>query len=136
MNPDNIVSKMMEGDFFSQWMGVEVLEVSEGSSLLSMIVRKEMLNGFSILHGGVSYALADSALAFAANSHGIKCVSTTINMSYPASAQEGDQLIAEATEISITKRTAVYDIEITNQNGEKVGLMRGTVYRTSKEWEE
>lgn len=135
LTPQNIVSQMMEGDFFSQWLGIEVEVASLGESKLSMIVRKEMLNGFSILHGGVSYALADSALAFASNSHGIKAVSTSVNMAYPMAAVEGDTLTAHAKEISVTKKTGIYDIEVKNQDGNTIGLMRGTVYRTGKNWE-
>jgi acyl-CoA thioesterase len=135
LTPQNSVSQMMEGDFFSQWLGIEVEVASLGESRLSMIVRKEMLNGFSILHGGVSYALADSALAFASNSRGIKAVSTSVNMAYPMAAVEGDTLTAHAIEISVTKKTGIYDIEVKNQDGNTIGLMRGTVYRTSKNWE-
>jgi len=131
--PKDIVESMMAGDFFSQWMGVEILDTGLGISRLRMTVRKEMLNGFAILHGGISYSLADSALAFASNSHGIISVSTNISMAYPTAAKEGDVLIAEAKEISVTKKTAIYDISVTNQDNQTVGLMRGTVYRTGKE---
>jgi acyl-CoA thioesterase len=67
MNPGSIVSHMMENDFFSQWMGVEVLEVKEGYSRIRMAIRKEMVNGFGIVHGGIPFSLADSAFAFACN---------------------------------------------------------------------
>ena len=69
-----VVDKMINGDAFSQWLGIEVLEITEGSCKLKMTVRKEMTNGFNIAHGGISYSLADSALAFAANSDGIQSV--------------------------------------------------------------
>jgi acyl-CoA thioesterase len=69
-----IVDMMMASDFFSQWLGIEIIEVKEGSCKLQMTVRKDMLNGFGIAHGGITYSLADSALAFASNSHGQKSV--------------------------------------------------------------
>ena len=62
-----VVEKMMDHDAFSQWMGVEVLEVKEGYSKIKMTIRKEMVNGFGIVHGGLPFSLADSAFAFACN---------------------------------------------------------------------
>ena len=70
-----VVDKMMDGDAFSRWLGIEVLEISEGFCKLQMKVRDEMTNGFAIAHGGIAYSLADSCLAFAANSYGIQDVS-------------------------------------------------------------
>ena len=69
---EKIVDKMYQNDAFSQWLGIEVVEVKDGYCKLNMTVRKEMLNGFQIAHGGIAYSLADSALAFASNSHGRK----------------------------------------------------------------
>ena len=70
-----VVDKMINGDAFSQWLGIEIVELSEGCCKLKMIVRDEMTNGFNIAHGGISYSLADSALAFAANSYGTQSLS-------------------------------------------------------------
>ena len=126
---------MMEHDFYSQWLGIKVLETGEGISKLRMTVRKEMLNGFGIAHGAITYALADSALAFSANSHGVKSVSVETSISHIAGVKEGDELTATAIEIHKSRKIGVYDISVANQKNEKVALFKGTVYRTSKEWE-
>ncbi len=129
-----VYGRMMEKDFFSQWMGVELLNIAEGSCVLKMVVKKEMLNGFGILHGGVSFAFADSAFAFASNSYGRLSVSMNGSMTYSKQAKEGDVLIAEAKELTLGNKTATYDVEVKNESsGEIVGLFRGTVYRTSGE---
>ena len=62
-----VVDKMMRDDLFSQWLGIEVLEVREGYSKIKMTVRKEMINGFGIVHGGIAFSLGDSCFAFACN---------------------------------------------------------------------
>ena len=93
MKPEEIAIKvvdtMFENDWFSQWLGIERIEVIEGFCVLRMTVRKEMLNGFAIAHGGITYSLADSALAFASNSHGRKSVSVETSISHIVSLKEG-----------------------------------------------
>jgi acyl-CoA thioesterase len=125
---------MLEHDSFSRWLGISLHEIKPGFCILKMMVREEMLNGFGILHGGVTFALADSALAFAANSHGRKSVSIETNMSYVESCLKGDELTATATQASLTNKIAVYHVEICNQTKKTVALFKGTVYRTEKEW--
>ena len=129
-----VVNKMINGDAFSQWLGIEILEVAEGSCKLKMIVRKEMTNGFDIAHGGISYSLADSALAFAANSYGIQSLSVKTSISHIKKVMSGDTLIAETQEISKNDKSAVYNINITNQDNITVANFQGTVYRTKKKW--
>jgi len=129
-----IVTQMIEKDHFSKWLGIEVLETGAGISTLRMIVRQEMLNGFGICHGGVTFSLADSAFAFASNAHGRVAFALDIVMSYPNPVNLGDVLTATAEEQKIGKSTGIYDITITNQTGKKVGLFRGTVFRTDKEY--
>ena len=131
----DVVDKMMSADWFSQWLGIEVLEVGSGTCKLRMTVRKEMLNGFSIAHGGITYSLADSALAFASNSHGRKAVSVETNISHTVAVKEGDTLTAIAEEISLSDKIGIYHITVTNQNDKTVALFKGTVYRTSKLWD-
>lgn len=133
-SPKEIVDQMMANDFFSQWLGVEVLETGEGYSKLQMTVRNEMLNGFGIAHGGISYSFADSALAFASNSHGTQAVSIETSISHTKPVMEDDILIAIAKEESKTNKIAIYSISVTNQNDHVVALFKGTVYRTGKEW--
>ncbi len=130
-----VVDLMMSRDPFSQWLGIERLEDGPGVSVLRMVVRSEMLNGFSIAHGGIAYSLADSALAFAANSHGIQSVSIETSISHVAPVREGDILIARAEEKNLTSRTGLYQVTIEKQDGQIVAWFKGTVYRTGREWE-
>jgi len=133
-NPRKIINKMFDQDAFSQWLGIEIIDVSEGFCQLKMIVRKEMLNGFQIAHGGIAYSLADSALAFASNSHGRKSLSVETSISHTVSVKEGDVLTVTTKELSLSDKIGVYLITIINQSNEDVAYFKGTVYRTSKEW--
>ena len=125
---------MFDQDAFSQWLGIEIIDVSEGFCQLKMTVRKEMLNGFQIAHGGIAYSLADSALAFASNSHGRKSLSVETSISHTVSIKEGDVLTVATKELSLSDKIGVYLITIINQSNEDVAYFKGTVYRTSKEW--
>ena len=129
-----VVDTMFDQDWFSQWLGIERIEVAPGRCVLSMSVKKEMLNGFGIAHGGITYSLADSALAFAANSHGIRSVSVETNISHTEAVREGDKLIATAVEDHKSNKIGIYTVTITNQHNKIVALFKGTVCRTSKEW--
>ncbi len=132
--PKRVVDTMMSKDYFSQWLGIEVVLAAPGQSILKMTIKREMLNGFGIAHGGISFSLADSALAFASNSYGQKSVSIETSISHTKSLLEGDEILATATELSRSNKIAVYSIAITNQQNETVALFKGTVYRTSKPW--
>jgi len=132
--PEKVFRKMYDNDAFSQWLGIEVVEVKDGYCELKMTVRKEMLNGFQIAHGGIAYSLADSALAFASNSHGRKSLSVETSISHTVSVKEGDVLTANTEELSLTDKIGVYHITITNQDNQEVAYFKGTVYRTTKEW--
>lgn len=125
---------MFEGDAFSKWLGIEIVAVKEGFCELNLAVREEMTNGFKIAHGGVTYSLADSALAFASNSHGRKSVSVETSISHTKQCLVGDVITAKAIEKSISNKIAIYEITITNQKDETVALFKGSVYRTSKDW--
>ncbi len=133
-SPKDIVNTMMHNDFFSQWLGIQIKEVSEGSCKLFLTVRKDMLNGFGIAHGGITYCMADSALAFASNSYGNQCVSIETSISHTAKVTEGDILTATAKELNRGHKIAIYEVSITNQEGKNVGLFKGTVYNTEKKW--
>jgi len=133
--PKKVVDRMFNNDPFSQWLGIERLEDGAGISRLRMTVRDEMLNGFSIAHGGITYSLADSALAFASNSHGIQSVSIETSIAHTKPVKSGDVLETQVEEISLSRRLGIYQIKIINQNGELVALFKGTVYRTGKPWE-
>src|ERR1700730_10053753 len=128
-----IYKKMWEKDFFSQWMGLELIEAGISTCRLSYRVRKDMLNGFGMVHGGILFSASDSAFAFACNSHGRISVAVDVSISFTKSALLDDQLFVEAIELHLGKKTAVYDIRTTNHKGELIALFKGTCYRTSKE---
>jgi len=130
-----VVDKMYDNDSFSKWLGIERVEDGVGKSILRMTVRKKMLNGFDIAHGGITYSLADSALAFASNSHGNQSVSIETSISHTKPVKAGDVLTAVAIEKNLSSKIGVYEVVVTNQNSETVALFKGTVYRTGKEWE-
>jgi acyl-CoA thioesterase len=130
-----IVDRMYNNDPMSQWLGIERIQDGPGVSVLRMVVRKEMLNGFAIAHGGISYSLADSALAFASNAHGVQAVSIETSIAHVAQAREGDVLTTRVEEKSLTKRTGLYHVDVINQEGKVIAFFKGTVYRTGKMWE-
>lgn len=130
--PAAVVAHMMENDLFSQWLGIEVLEVSEGVSKIKMIVREEMINGFGIVHGGIAFSLADSAFAFACNNRNVLSVALDTAINFTKPVHVGDTLIAEAKEIHNGRSTGLYHIEITNQHAHLVAIFKGTCFRTNK----
>ncbi|MEI9909549.1 MAG: hydroxyphenylacetyl-CoA thioesterase PaaI [Bacteroidota bacterium] len=129
---NNVVTHMMENDYFSQWMGVEVLEVREGYSKIKMMIRKEMVNGFGIVHGGLAFSLADSAFAFACNNRNNLSVALDVTITFTKAVNVGDVLTAEAKEIHNGRSTGVYLITVTNQKNDHVALFKGTCFRTGK----
>jgi acyl-CoA thioesterase len=123
-----VVNKMISGDAFSQWLGIKIIKINEGNCTLEMTVRDEMTNGFHIAHGGIAYSLADSALAFAANSYGIQAMSIETSISHTKKVKSGDVLKATTKEINKSNKTAIYYITITNQNDIEVAHFKGTVF--------
>lgn len=128
-----IVDRMMAEDSFSKWMGVKVMEVNEGFAKISMVVGPEMLNGHGVMHGGISFSLADSAFAFASNSHGQKAVSIETSINHTQPVFEGDELIATAEKESISRSVGFYIVRVTRKD-ELVGLFKGVVFRKAEEW--
>ena len=129
-----VFNKMMSKDYCSQWMGIEPVSLKEGYCKIKMTVKKDMLNGYGILHGGIAFAFADSAFAFASNSFGRIAVSINGSMSYAKSAKEGDILFAEAKPLNVTYKTADFDVNIFEEKTKEIYYyFRGTVYRSSKE---
>jgi len=126
---------MYLNDPFSIWMGMERLDEGPGHCTLRMTVRNEMLNGFAIAHGGITYSLADSALAFASNAHGIEAVSIETSISHTRAVKEGDILTANATEKNLTSKIGIYEVVVNDQDSRTVALFKGTVFRTGKAWE-
>lgn len=133
-SPNEIVEIMMKSDAFSQWLGIHINSIEKGFCSLSCSINSQMLNGFHIAHGGISYSLADSCLAFASNSHGFQCVSIETSISHTKKVVVGDILVATSREISKNKKTAIYEIMVLNQKNELVANFKGTVYITSNIW--
>jgi len=127
-----VVEHMMDHDAFSQWMGIEVLEIKEGYSKIKMTIRKEMVNGFGIVHGGIPFSLADSAFAFACNNRNNLSVALDVTITFTKAVNIGDELTAEAKEVHNGRSTGVYLISVTNQHNEQVALFKGTCFRTGK----
>lgn len=134
MSPSEIIDKMYNNDPFSQWLGIKRLEEGPGFCTLQLTVKPEMLNGFSIAHGGITYSLADSALAFAANAHGRKCVSVETSISHVQPVMEGDVLTTEVEEVSLNHRIGIYHVKVMNQHDVEVALFKGSVYRREEAW--
>ena len=124
----------MEKDAFSQWLGINIDKIELGTCILSCRVKEEMLNGFHILHGGISYSLADSALAFAANSYGNKCVSIETSISHTRPSKTGDILTATCKEINRGRTIGIYEVAVTNQNQKLVAIFKGTVSISVDTW--
>lgn len=129
---ERVVEGMLAHDHFSRWLGIAVTALAPGACTCTLTVRPEMVNGFGFAHGGIAYALADSALAFASNTGGLVNVSINNAISYPAAVRVGDILTATAHEERRTARLGFYRVTVTNQQGEAVALFHGTVYQTDK----
>jgi acyl-CoA thioesterase len=129
--PAQIVAQLLERDRFSQWLDLRIDEVGPGYCRLHYRITEGMVNGFNQAHGGVLFSAADSAFAFACNSHGILTVALDVSITFTRPAKTGDLLFVEAKEIHLGNKTGVYDIRTTNTDGELVALFKGTAYRTS-----
>jgi acyl-CoA thioesterase len=130
--PQAVVSHMMQHDLFSQWLGIEVLDVKEGYSKIRMTVRTEMINGFGIVHGGIAFSLSDSAFAFACNNRNVLSVALDTSINFTKPVHVGDILTAEAKELHNGKSTGLYHITVINQHDHIVALFKGTCFRTNK----
>jgi len=129
---ERCVRTMLADDAFSRWLGIEVVAVAPRSATLRMAVRAEMLNGFGVCHGGVTFSLADSALAFACNTNNRVTLSVDNAISYPAPVHEGDILTAVAAAEIVGGRIGFYTVKVTRQDGGTVAIFRGTVYDTGR----
>ncbi|MGR3635044.1 MAG: hydroxyphenylacetyl-CoA thioesterase PaaI [Shimia sp.] len=116
---------MWESDRASQFLGMQIAEVREGQATLTMTVRPEFCNGHGICHGGLTFTLADSAFAFACNSRNQATVAQHNQISFLAPGREGDVLTAHAREVSLTGRSGLYDVTVTNQDAVVIAEFRG-----------
>ena len=130
--PEDVVKYMMQHDQFSNWLGIEVLDVALGYSKIKMTIRPEMVNGFGIAHGGIAFSLADSAFAFACNNYNNVSVALDTSINFLKAVNVGDTLVAEAKEIHHGKSTGVYLISIYNQHQQQVAHFKGTCFITNK----
>jgi acyl-CoA thioesterase len=133
MTPEEVLNIMTKRDQFTKWLGLQIDEMSAGYCRLHYSVKKEMLNGFEKIHGGILFSASDSAFAFACNSHGIITVALDVSITFTHPAKEGDLLTVEAKEIHLGNKTGLYDIRTTNSEGKLVCMFKGTAYRTGKE---
>lgn len=116
---------MWAGDRASRMLGMQMLAIGPGMSRMSMTVREDMLNSHAICHGGLITTLADSAFAFACNAYNEFTVASGFDVNLVASAKLGDVLTASARELTRTRRTAVYDIDVHDQDGRRIAAFRG-----------
>lgn len=135
MTPREIVNEMMRLDAFSQWLGISVDLIEKGHCELSCTVSGEMLNGHRIAHGGITYSLSDSALAFASNAHGKKAVSIETSISHVYSVKENDTLRVICKERYRGKTVGIYHVSVFNQEDVLVSRFKGTVHISEKDWD-
>lgn len=131
LSPEQIMATLLEKDRFTHWMGLKIDEIRTGYCKLHYYVREDMLNGFENIHGGILFSAADSAFAFACNSHGRIAVALDVSITFTNPAREGDKLTVEAKEIYFGNKIGVYDIRTTDKDEKLVSLFKGTAYRTS-----
>ena len=129
---ERVVGAMVASDAFSRWLGIEVIEIAPHRSTCRLTVREGMVNGFGVTHGGIAFSLADSAFAFACNTHGTVTVSIENSITYPAPIAVGDVLTAVAKEDAASGRLSYYSAEVRNQRDEIVALFRGTAFKTAR----
>ena len=130
---NKIIDLMYSHDPFSQWLGIRRVDEGEGYCTLEMVIRPEMLNGHGIAHGGITYALADSAFAFASNSRGRKAVSIETSINHLKPLNVGDVITAVAEETSLGHKIAIYHIRIT-KGDVLVAHFKGVAFRKEEEW--
>jgi len=128
VSPDDLAracaDAMWQEDDASKGLGMEILQVRAGEATLAMTVRPNMVNGHGIAHGGFIFTLADSAFAFACNSHNERAVAAQGNISFIRPGKLGDRLVAAAREISRTGRSGIYDVRVT-VDGAVIAELRG-----------
>jgi acyl-CoA thioesterase len=132
ITPQQVLNRMLQHDKFTAWLGLVVDEIAEGYCKLHYTVKEDMLNGFNSIHGGVLFSAADSAFAFACNSHGCITVALDVSISFNRAAKPGEVLTVEANELHLGNKTGTYDVRTINQHGELVAWFKGTAYRTSQ----
>ncbi|MBU6340522.1 MAG: hotdog fold thioesterase [Bacteroidetes bacterium] len=135
LEPIDIFHLMFDNDPFSRWMGMALVSIEKGSCTLRMQVRPEMLNGFGVAHGAITFALADSAFAFACNTSGYQSVSIHCTIEHVAPVEAGDWLEAIAIEERAGNRISNYSIRIIRSgDGAPVAFFRGICFHKNQNW--
>ena len=129
-----VADTMMKHDGFSRWCGMQVEESRPGYCRITIPVTDVLCNGFEVAHGGVLFAVCDSALAFASNEHGQHALTTDAHVQYLQPAKAGDSLTAIATEVHRSRKLGRYRVELTNQNNELLCVVTATVYIKETQW--
>lgn len=132
--PQEIVDLMMSNDRFSKWMDLNITKIDKGICEATCKAKDEMLNGFDILHGGITYSISDSLLAFASNAYGYKCVSIETSISHTRSVKIDEVLTAKCTEINRGKTIGIYTVDIFDEANELVSKFKGSVFISGEEW--
>ena len=125
---------MLEQDTFGKWLNPTIKKIDAGYCLMTLSVRPEFLNGVGTVHGGIVFGIADTAFAYASNSHNRVAVALDVSISYPNAGQPNDLLTIEAKEIYLGGRTAIYQVTVINQQNLLLGIFQGTVFRTAKKY--
>jgi acyl-CoA thioesterase len=124
-----VVRSLYEADLASQSLGIEIIDVAPGRVRIAMIVRPDMVNGYGMCHGGIVFAFADSAFAFACNSHGDPMVAAGASIEFLAPTPRGERVIATAAEVSRSARHGIYDVAVANASGTVLAQFRGRCSR-------
>lgn len=130
---EEVGRKMFAEDRAAQSLGITLDAIAPGYARMSMKVREDMLNGFAICHGGITFTLGDTAFAYACNSRNQQTVALSCNITFAAAVRAGETLTATAQEVMLNNRTGLYDVTINNGSGAKVAFFRGNSYCTRKE---
>ena len=134
MEGAKIPYKMLSQDSYSSWLGIEIISCEVGRVKVGMTIREEMLNSMDKAHGGISYALADTAFGFTANTHGKYAVSIETSINHIEALDKGDYITAEAI-IDLQKTNIGFNVVEVKKGDTLVALFKGVVYRTNKDWE-
>jgi acyl-CoA thioesterase len=130
---ERIVAGMMAKDAFSQWLGIAIVDVGPRKSTVRATIRPDMVNGFGVAHGGIAFSIADSAFAFACNTHGKITMSIENSITYPIAVNIGDVLTAVAECEGESNKISYYRVVVRNQKEEIVALFRGTAFKTKND---
>jgi acyl-CoA thioesterase len=131
ISPEEVLQIMLKSDRFTEWLGLQIIEIGKGYCKLQYQITEGMMNGFNSIHGGILFAAADSAFAFACNSYGHLTVALDATINFTKPAKTGELLHVEATEVFLGNKIGIYDVRTTNGQNELVALFKGTAYRTS-----